>query len=493
MTNEMVSANTKSGPVMGQRSSGIAKFLGIPFAAPPVGDLRFEAPQPVSPWVEPRQCVEFSGVAPQDSSTMEMLLGGDKDPQSEDCLYLNVFTPAADDVKRPVMVWIHGGAFTIGSARTPWYHGGNLATRGDVVVVTINYRLGALGFLHLPSQPTSGNNGILDQIAALEWVQANITNFGGDPANVTIFGESAGAMSVGTLMAIGRPGELFHKAILQSGAGHHVRTPEFANAVTTGVCDGIGIDATDITALRNVSVADLLAAQSAVEGKMTGDAGLPFSPVVDGIVLAHRPIDAIAAGSAKEIPVLTGTNLDEMKLFVVGAPAAWGDPDATLTKRFGADMVRLYVEMDPDRAPLDRGVAMVSDFTFGIPAVRLLDAQINAGAPPCYRYRFDYKSTAFGGLLGACHALELPFVFDNMDSPGARAFAGEADGQDELAGLMAQAWVTFARTGNPNCDGLPEWHAYTHETLETLTFDNSQRAIVIDFDAAERRAWDGLR
>ena len=471
-------------------------FLGIPYAAPPVGSLRFAPPAAVTPWVEPLDCAAFSAVAPQASSTMEMLLGGDKDPQSEDCLYLNVWTPDSCEPSalgsRPVMVWIHGGAFTIGSARTPWYNGQRLSERGDVVIVTINYRLGVLGFLHLNDGAGSGNNGLRDQIAALEWVRANIARFGGDPGNITIFGESAGAMSVGTLLAVGRPGELFHKAILQSGAGHHVRSESFASEVTFEVCKSLAVEV-DIDALRSVDVAALLTAQSDVESKMTAGDGLPFAPVIDGVVVIESPIVSIANGSACSVTVMAGTTREEMKLFLVGMPQAWTEPDVTLTKRFGADLVAKYVEMEPERTPIDRGVAMVSDFTFVIPAVHLLNAQNAVGAPPAYRYRFDYASRAFGGLLGSCHALDLPFVFDNMDSPGSKMFAGEADGLDELAGAMAQSWVNFAATGNPNHEGLPDWAPYNDDSLATMLFNNSGHAVGHNIDGPQRAAWQGIR
>ena len=496
-----------AGPIVGRRIGGLSVFLGIPYATPPVGPLRFAAPVAAAAWTDPLDCVAFSAVAPQASSTMEMLLGGDKDPQSEDCLYLNVWTPDSCDPSttgsRPVMVWIHGGAFTIGSARTPWYNGQRLSERGDAVVVTINYRLGVLGFLHIDEVPGSGNNGIRDQILALEWVQANIARFGGDASNVTIFGESAGAMSVGTLMAAGKPGQLFHKAILQSGGGHHVRSADFASEVTNAVLEGLGVSGGDVAGgdvavgdlekLRSLDVAAILAVQSDVESKMMAGDGLPFAPVVDGIVVHEMPITSIAAGSARAVAVMAGTTNEEMKLFLVAMPKAWTEPDVTLTKRFGADLVAAYVAMNPDRAPIDRGVAMVSDFTFVIPAVRLLEAQNSMGAPAAYRYRFDYASTAFGGLLGSCHALELPFVFDNMDSAGARTFAGEADGQDELAGAMAQAWVNFARTGNPNDDGEAQWAPYNDESLATMVFNNSGSAQAFNIDGAERAAWQGVR
>jgi para-nitrobenzyl esterase len=350
-----------------------------------------------------------------------------------------------------------------------------------------------LGFLHLEGIPGSGNAGILDQIAALEWVKANIEHFGGDPERVTIFGESAGAMSVGTLLAVGRPGDLFHQAILQSGAAHNARTAEEAAGITEQVCKELGVDPTDLEMLRSLPVDRILAAQAEAEKAITTSGGLPFSPVVDGSVLEVLPIDAIREGSARSVAVLTGTTREEMKLFVPMAPQAWGDPDTVLSARFGADLVELYREQHPEATPLDRGIALLTDFTFRIPAAHLLEAQQEVGAPPAYNYRFDYASTAFGGFLGACHALELPFVFDNLDKPGARMFTGEAAGLDELAATMAESWVRFARTGSPQHDGLPEWEPYRTDSRATMLLDTKGCEPVRDPEAVERIAWIGRR
>ena len=228
--------STAQGQLEGAQSGDIIRFLGVPFAAPPVGDLRFQPPAPVAPWDGVRPALAHGARSWQESAGVTAMLGDDASGTDEDCLYLNVFTPACDDARRPVMVWIHGGGFVNGSGSTPWYDGSALAARGDVVVVTINYRLGALGFLWLgdldPRLRSSGVNGLLDQAAALQWVHDNIAAFGGDPESVTIFGESAGAMSVSTLLALPAARGLFHRAIAQSGAAHNVFDTELASAIT---------------------------------------------------------------------------------------------------------------------------------------------------------------------------------------------------------------------------------------------------------------------
>ena len=243
-------AQTTAGQIEGTEENGLCVFRGIPFAAPPIGDLRFKAPRPVEPWNGGREARTFGPISLQAPNEMLDALLPPADPpqpQSKDCLYLNVWTPGLDDASRPVMVWIHGGAFTIGSGSEEYYNGANLASRGDVVIVTINYRLGALGFLNLPALGET-NFGMRDQVAALKWVQANIANFGGDPNNVTIFGESAGGMSVASLMASPEAAGLFQKAIPQSGAGHNALTAEETNATAYKFCEALGVDPNDVDA-----------------------------------------------------------------------------------------------------------------------------------------------------------------------------------------------------------------------------------------------------
>jgi para-nitrobenzyl esterase len=497
---------TATGSVQGAVEDGIAIFRGIPYAAPPVGDLRFRPPQPAAPWSGVMEATAFGPSSLQSPSPLEQLLGSQELEMSEDCLTLNVWAPTADDAKRPVMVWIHGGAFLTGTGATPWYDGTSFARNGDVVLVTINYRLGALGFLHLDdiggeSYGGSGNLGILDQVAALEWVRDNIEAFGGDPNNVTAFGESAGAMSVGTLLGLPAAKGLFARAIPQSGASHNARTPEVANQVTAAMFEELGIDASPAgaAALRDVPTDKLLEAQNAVSLRYWS-AGLGFAPVVDGVVLPERPIEAIGRGHAQGVSVLIGSNRDEMKLFTMLDPALSELDEAKLRHRVAANLgdperanalVDAYRATRPAATPGELWTDLQSDYIFRIPAIRLAEHQSSLGNP-VHMYLFTWATPIMGGILGSCHALEIPFVFNNLDQPGAHMFTGTID--DALRGLartMHQSWSSFARTGQPSAAGLPDWPTYTADTRPTMQFDLTS-TVEADPASVDRAAWDGL-
>jgi para-nitrobenzyl esterase len=502
----MTTVETGLGSVAGSVRDDVHVFKGIPFAAPPVGALRFRAPQPATPWTGTRDALHYGPVAPQAASPMESLFGGPKPVYSEaDCLTLNVFTPATDGAKRPVMVWIHGGAFTGGSGSTPWYDGTSFALAGDVVVVTINYRLGAFGFLHLDEiggpayeGTGSGNVGILDQVAALEWVRDNIDAFGGDPNNVTAFGESAGAMSVGTLLGLPAAKGLFVKAIPQSGAAHHARAPEVATGVARDFLAELGLsaDADGVAALEQLPVDTILAAQTALLTKAAAGGGLAFAPVVDGIVLPERPIDAIGGGSASDVALLIGTTRDEMKLFGMMDPGLNDLDDAKMQRRGAAvvgdadnaaALIAAYKASRPDLAPSQLWSVLSTDHVFRIPAVRLAERQSALGNA-VYMYRFDWATPVFGGQLGACHALEIPFVFNNLDKAGSEMFTGPASPEMlHMARTMHTAWHTFARTGQPG----DNWPQYTSDARNVMRFDLDSE-VVDDPDGAEREAWEGL-
>ena len=500
----MTTVETTLGTVAGAVRDDIHVFKGIPYAAPPIGARRFRAPAPAEPWTGTREALHYGPVAPQTASPMEQMFGGPAPVQSEaDCLTLNVFTPGTDGAKRPVMVWIHGGAFVTGTGATPWYDGTAFARNGDVVVVTINYRLGAFGFLHLDdlsdafAASGSGNVGILDQVAALEWVRDNIEAFGGDPNNVTAFGESAGAMSVGTLLGLPAAKGLFVKAIPQSGAAHHARDPEVARAVARDVLGelGLGADASGVAALQELPVEAILAAQAAVLARSAAGGGLAMAPVVDGIVLPERPIDAIGGGSATDVAVLIGTTRDEMKLFGMLDPGL-NDLDAAKMLRraeafVGAEragaLIEAYRASRAGVADRDLWGVLSTDFVFRIPATRLAERQ-SARGNAVYMYRFDWATPVFGGQLGACHALEIPFVFDNLDAAGSEMFTGPAsDEMKAMARTMHTAWHTFARTGSPG----DNWPRYTSDARNVMRFDLASE-VVVDPDAAERKAWEGL-
>jgi para-nitrobenzyl esterase len=501
--------NSRAGKVGGVEKDGVLQFRGVPFAAPPTGARRFRAPAPVEPWEGVRPCTAFASSAAQPIGSMEALLGASRIPSSEDCLYLNVFTPAADDRGRPVMVWIHGGGFQSGSGAVPWYHGARLARAGDVVVVTINYRLGVLGFLRLDhllggDLAASANAGLLDQIAALEWVRDNIDGFGGDPARVTIFGESAGGMSVATLLATPSARGLFGRAVAQSGAGHNTMNADAAAGITSAVLDRLGVGDSGAERLLDMSVDALVDAQAAVgtaERTLSIDErrrglGLPFQPVVDGKVVPQRAVDAVAAGSAAGVALVAGTTLDEWNLFsVIGGDRSLDDE--TLRRRAGRvfgddadDVIDAYEQSRPGASPAALFSAIMTDLVFRQPAIRLLEAHEPHG--PAWSYLWSWGSTAFEGALGACHAVEIPFVFDNLDRKGVPFFLGEVDDAARaLATATSRAWLAFATNGDPNHGALPEWPAYDTDRRATMNFSTAP-AVVDDPHGDIRRRWAGV-
>jgi len=502
---------TSYGTLEGKEKRGALSFRGIPFAKPPVGDLRFRPPQPPDAWTGVRDATTYGPAAPQSMGAMNQLLGGQQGGEtSEDCLTLNVFTPAADDGRRPVMVWIHGGAFLIGTGATPWYDGANLASKRDVVLVSINYRLGALGFLHLGDLggddfAGSGNLGILDQAAALRWVRDNIAAFGGDPENVTIFGESAGGMSTTTLLALPEARGLFHRAIPQSGAASFVHAPDAAEAVSREVMAEVGLGPSDVARLREVPAEALADAQSAVMMRHWSEPGLsmPFQPVVDGVSLPEHPLTGVRAGTAGNAPLMTGTTLEEMNLFITLDPRLMEMTEHDLVARaeryFGgqldpAKVVGAYRGRLGADAPLtDVLCAILTDAAFRVPAIRLAEAQ-GAHEPSTHMYLFTYRTPEFAGRLGACHALELVFMFDNLDAPGAAFLAGQPTPEmRELSTAMADAWCEFARTGTPKAAGLPDWPAYEPGSRSTMVLGTDGGCEVVDDPYGDERAlWDDV-
>lgn len=489
---------TDRGMVRGEHRRGAYRFKGIPYAAPPVGERRFAPPAPGESWSGIRRAVGSHPVAPQPPDMVSQLLGaGDGPPQSEaDCLTLNVWTPRPDDAARPVLVWIHGGAFVTGSGSVPWYDGANL-TRRDVVVVTVNYRLGALGFCHLEgiggdAFAGSGNVGILDQAAALAWVQRNIEAFGGDPGNVTIFGESAGGMSVGTHLALPASRGLFHRAIAQSGAVDNVSDPDRATGIARRVLDELGLGASRIDELRSIPASALVEAQQKISADFGITGGLPFQPVWGDSVLPRRPIDAITDGGAAGIDLIVGSNRDELRVFFAMTPAMRADDDATVTRRVraaaGGDAERIvgaYRNLFPEASSTELFEAIGTDAVFRIPALRLADAQ--RAHAPVHVYEFHQASTGLGGHLGATHAVDVPFAFDNLDAPGASFFTGEPDAaMRRVATAMADAWCAFARDGDPDATTLPRWPAWVPPTNATMVLEGTPS--VASDPAADRRA-----
>jgi para-nitrobenzyl esterase len=490
---------TTSGAVRGVPSGPVVAFKGIPYAAPPFGDLRFAAPVPPARWDGVRDCTAYGPTAPKPPypSPVDLLLPEPVIP-GEDVLNLNVWTPDPAAGGLPVLVWIHGGAFVHGSGAVPQYDGTAFA-RDGVVVVTVNYRLGVDGFLHFDDGGPA-NRGLLDQVAALEWVRDNIAAFGGDPGNVTIAGESAGAMSVTTLLSMPRAAGLFRRAVAQSGAGHHALSPATARRVAGYLAERLGVPLKR-AALAEVPLADLVAAQQALSreaatapdparwGEITLNA-MVFEPVIDGDVLPALPITALRAGAGADVDVLAGSNTDEHTLFLVPnglADLVTDDLLRLALAGYGLDAeeaVGTYRALDPAATPGDLLVKVATDWFFRLPAIRLAEAR--AGAPGrTWLYEFAWPSPQFGGRLGACHALEIAFVFDTLLTEGVEPLAGPAAPQ-ELADAMHAAWAGFVRTGDPG------WPVYDLATRPVQVFGELS-AVVPDPRSAQRALWDGVR
>jgi para-nitrobenzyl esterase len=497
---------TRSGTVEGRGRAQHAAFLGIPFAKPPLDALRFRPPEPPEPWAGVRPAREFSRVAMQG---MAFAPGVEADgSQSEDCLYLNVFTRGGGDRKRPVLVWIHGGAFVVGSAGLPIYDGGALVELGDVVVVTFNYRLGSFGFLWFGEDAerldAATNVGLLDQIAALRWVHDNIAAFGGDPENVTLFGESAGASSVCLLLTAPAARGLFQRAVSQSSAaGTRLPSHEAAARTTHLLLEKLGLARAQIEQLRALPAEQIAKAQRAVELSSLGFQ--VFFPVLDDSSLPQHPADVLAGPERPTQPLLLGCNRDEWNLFEAGNVVQWGAPlsQDELVERVSKRVPRAAHEqvvqlidaylgsrkalgLPHDARALLR--AIDGDLRFRIPSLRFAEAYLESQAP-VFMYLFSYASPALRGLLGACHALELPFVFGTLSAKGQDRFAGTGPAVQALSETMMRSWLSFAEHGEPRA--LPAWQPYDLAQRPTLVFDLQSR-LALDPLGEERRAWDGI-
>jgi para-nitrobenzyl esterase len=499
---------TRQGEVRGSFANGVHTFKGIPYAAPPFGAHRLRPPQPVEPWSGVRDALTFGAEPPQlrpDPQTQALV--PDPAVPGEDCLNLNVWSPALGAARLPVMVWIPGGMFEAGSGAS---YDGSRFGRDGVVCVTINYRLGAEGFLYLGDG--AANLGLLDQIAALAWVRDNIAAFGGDPANVTIFGESAGAMSVGTLLSMPRAAGLFRRAIAQSGAAHQVISAATARRIGHYFVNKLGVQATR-EGMAAVPVERLLAAQAELKGELLahpdperwGDevvtSTLPWQPVVDGDVIPAPPIDRIAAGAGAHVDVMVGTNTEDWRLFVVASAAIDRITQQILTgpvavhgyqtqAAYGlpvAAALAAYRAAYPGASPGDLLAAVQTDWWCRIPAIRLADAHATSPAAT-FMYEFSWRSPAFDGRLGACHALEIPFVFDTLDK-GADQMVGPLLGPappQQLGDTMHAAWVSFATSGDSG------WPKYDLSRRATIRFDTTSE-VVDDPRSVERKLWQGVR
>ncbi len=481
------------------RPDGVRVFLGVPYARAPTGTLRFRSPRPPQPWPGVRDAIEFGPIAPQ-LLPKRPLLPGEPTQWSEDCLSLNIWTPGLDSGRRPVLVWVHGGSFLSGSGAGLPYRGHQLARRGDVVVVTLNYRLGALGFLAHPDllddESGTANWGLLDQLAALEWVGDHAAAFGGDPGNVTLFGESAGAMCVSTLLGARRPPGLFRRAIAQSG-GPVTISMETAADTAELLAAEVGVGAGSVWRLRDVPVPDLLQAQARLAHRALGP-GLLLAPVVDGGVLDRPPLEGVREGRADGISLLAGSNRDEMTFFVASDPQLLALDDdglrVRLERTLGDDAGAAIVHYRAVRAargdttsPLALWCAIQTDWVFRMPMLRLVEAH-GCHVDQSYAYLFTWSSPMAGGMLGACHGLEVPFVFGSLTEPAIARFTGEGAAALALADYVQAAWVAFARTGDPSVP-VQQWPRYDREHRFTMVL-GPECFVEDDPLPGERRFWE---
>jgi para-nitrobenzyl esterase len=483
-------ARTTAGAVRGQAEDGLAVFRGIPFACPPVGELRFAAPEPPEPWAGTRDATTF-GPPPPQSSAGRIAARASGAADAADWLTVNVWSPDPGSASLPVMVWVYGGAYAAGYSGDPAYDGAPLARRG-VVVVSFNYRVGMEGFAHIEGAPA--NRGLLDQVAALRWVRDNVASFGGDPGNVTVFGESAGAGSIAALLAMDAAAGLFRRAIAQSVPGTFFSAALAADiAAAAAEHAGTRPNAADLAQIapdRLVRAGEAVVASFGRRADRWGAVAhtlTPFSPVVDGEVLTAAPWAALAAGSASTVGLIVGHNRDECRLFTAGQPSDLAAAEASAALRAfapgpGGEAAYRAAYPDADGARLYE--LAYSDWLFRMPSLQLAQAHA-AGGGTAYLYELAYAAPAADGALGACHGLDVPLLFGSFTASFGKMLFGDAPppAAVRLGERMRATWTAFAATGDPG------WPAYTRRPGLTRIF-GAEPAVAPYPEETSRRLWE---
>lgn len=479
--------NTTNGPVRGRFEWGLVQsFKGLRYAAPPVGPLRFRPPQPLRKWTEVVDADRFGSAAMQSPGQPDAPFD---EKRSEDCLFLNVWTNSLEG-RKPVMVWLHGGAFSSGAGSRPTYWGDHFA-RSGVVLVSLNHRLNIFGYTQLPDSwgpdyVSSGIAGMLDIVAALEWVKANIAQFGGDPDNVTIFGESGGGAKVSLLLGMPPAKGLYHKAIIQSGAALDATPRAYAQALGGALTETLGVKPGDVAALAAVDAQTIFASQKAAtdkvshlkkDGFLIGD----FTPSIDGKSLPRGPFTPEAQAMAADIPLIIGTNKDEGTMFALGDKTLAGETDAGFAQRVharypkqGDRMAAALRAAYPDYSPGELVTAMNGNRMFWIDSVTLAERKLKQPAP-VWMYRMDREIPTFGGAMKAGHATELSYVFGTYEN--VRSFVGPGEDPARMSAQMHTAWVAFATTGDPQSPAIPAWPRYDLAKRQTMIFDVQSRVV----------------
>jgi para-nitrobenzyl esterase len=489
-----VVADTAFGKIRGEEIQGIKIFKGVPYGATTAGQNRFMPPVDPTPWAGVRDTLHYGPSAPQRNpeaaGTVSPLAvaSANLPPESEDCLVLNVWTPALKDGrKRPVLFWCHGGGFVSGSGSSPGTDGANLARRGDVVVVTINHRLNVLGFTYLaefggPDFASSGDVGMLDIVHALRWVRNNIEQFGGDPNTVMIFGQSGGGRKVGTLLAMSSAKGLFHRAVIESGPTIKLVEIGQATNVAAMLLAKLNLSTGQVRELQKVPVERIMAAYFSVVKDMGNRDQMTegFSPTVDGKAIPHHPFHPAAAPISADVPLMLGSTRTEMTL--QSDQAAFSLDDAGMRARVkslagdhGEALIETYRKLNPRATPSDLFFLIASDYRYGAPIMKIAERRAALGKGPVHLYYFTWETPVQGGRLKSPHTIEIPFAFDNVQI-SKQITGGGADAM-ALADKVSDTWIAFARTGDPNTSKLPNWPAFNASERPTMVINNQSKVV----------------